>query len=228
LTYAHALRKSSGRRRIHSHAYTRPRRLGWRSRVTLASVAAVLLLLGCGAVARRFAPTSNTSLTRFDAIIVPGNPADSDGNPTPEQLARVTEGVHEYERGVAPRLILTGGAARNHFVEARVMARSAEAEGIPASAIFVEPEARNTIENACYSARIMKAHGWHSAEVVSNAYHLPRVGLIFNSLPLQWRTHAAPPLEPQLAAYGWAQTALETMKTARYLIWARWTERCEP
>jgi uncharacterized SAM-binding protein YcdF (DUF218 family) len=194
----------------------------------LASVAAVLLLLGCGAVARRFAPTSNTSLTRFDAIIVPGNPADSDGNPTPEQLARVTEGVHEYERGVAPRLILTGGAARNHFVEARVMARSAEAEGIPASAIFVEPEARNTIENACYSARIMKAHGWRSAEVVSTASHLPRAAIIFSSLPLEWRTHAAPPLEPDSAAYHWVVASVETLKTVHYLIWSRWTERCEP
>jgi uncharacterized SAM-binding protein YcdF (DUF218 family) len=202
--------------------------MGWQSRVILASVAAVLLLLGSGEVARRFAPTSNTSLTRFDAIIVLGSPADSDGNPTPEQLARVNEGVREYERGVAPRLILTGGATRKRFVEARVMARSAEAEGIPESAIFVEPEARNTIENACYAERIMKAHGWQSAEVVSSAYHLPRVGLIFNRLPLQWRTHAAPPLEPQLAAYGWTQAVLETMKTARYLIWAQWTERCQP
>ena len=88
----------------------------------------------------------------------------------------MTEGVREYERGVAPRLILTGGAAHNQFVEARVMARTAEAQGIPASAIFVEPEARDTIQNACYSVRIMKAHGWRSAEVVSSASHLPRAG----------------------------------------------------
>ncbi len=125
-------------------------------------------------------------------------PADSDGNPTPKQLARVTEAVHEYERGVAPRLILTGGAVANRFVEARVMARTAQAQGIPESAILVEPEARDTIQNACYAARIMKAHGWRSAEVVSSASHLPRAGLIFSGLPLEWRTHAAPPLEPRI------------------------------
>ena len=62
-----------------------------------------------------FAPSSNTNLTRFDAIIVLGSPADADGNPTPEQLARVTEGVREYERDVAPRLIFTGGPAHNRF-----------------------------------------------------------------------------------------------------------------
>jgi uncharacterized SAM-binding protein YcdF (DUF218 family) len=194
----------------------------------LAAILLILCLLGWGVVARMMAPVSNTSLTRFDAIIVLGYPADSDGNPTPEQLARVTEAVHEYERGVAPRLILTGGAARNRFAEAQVMARTAQAQGIPESAIFVEPQARNTLQNACYAARIMKAHGWRSAEVVSSASHLPRAGIIFNGLPLEWRTHAAPPLEPEPAAYPWAVASVETLKTVRYLIWTRWTDGCEP
>ena len=194
----------------------------------LAAILLILCILSWGAVARLLAPASNTSLTHFDAIIVLGTPADSDGNPAPEQLARVTEAVHEYERGVAPRLIMTGGAARNHFVEGQVMARTAQAEGIPASAILVEPEARNTLENACYSARIMKAHGWRSAEVVSTASHLPRADIIFSSLPLEWRTHAAPPLEPDSAAYHWVVASVETLKTVHYLIWSRWTERCEP
>ena len=194
----------------------------------LAAILLILCILSWGAVARLLAPASNTSLTHFDAIIVLGTPADSDGNPAPEQLARVTEAVHEYERGVAPRLIMTGGAARNHFVEGQVMARTAQAEGIPASAILVEPEARNTLENACYSARIMKAHGWRSAGVVSTASHLPRAAIIFSSLPLEWRTHAAPPLEPDSAAYHWVVASVETLKTVHYLIWSRWTERCEP
>lgn len=186
----------------------------------------MLSLLAWGAFARLLAPASNTTLTRFDAIIVLGTPADSDGNPTPAQLARVTEGVREYERGIAPRLILTGGATSHGFVEARLMARTAEAEGIPKSAIFLEPDAQDTIQNACYSVRMMQAHGWRSAEVVSSAYHLPRAGMIFNALPLEWRTHAAPPLEPKSAASLWAAATSEDLKTARYLIWTRWTERC--
>lgn len=202
--------------------------MSWRSRLIFLALVAILGLLGWAVAARLLAPGSNTSLTRFDAIIVLGSPADSDGNPTPEQLARVTEGVREYEQGVAPRLILTGGAVRNRFVEARVMARTAEAQGIPESAVFLEPKARNTIENACYATRIMKAHGWRSAEVVSSANYLPRAGMIFSKLPLEWRTHAAPPLAPEPAVYGWADTSVETMKTVRYLIWASWTERCEP
>jgi uncharacterized SAM-binding protein YcdF (DUF218 family) len=197
-------------------------------RGTLAGVALCLVLLTWGAIARQLAPVSNTSRSRFDAIIVLGNPADSDGNPSPIQLAHVTEAVHEYERGVAPRLILTGGAVGNRFVEARVMAQSAHAQGIPESAIFVEPDARNTIQNACYSVRIMNAHGWHSAEVVSSDFHLARAALIFKSLPIQWRTHAAPPLAPDSAANNFTSATVETLKTVRYLIWARFVDHCEP
>jgi uncharacterized SAM-binding protein YcdF (DUF218 family) len=203
-------------------------RLGWRSRLILAAILLILGLLGWGIAARLLAPTSNSSLNRFDAIIVLGTPADRDGNPTPEMLARVTEGVREYERGVAPRLILSGAAAHNQFTVARVMAATAHAQGIPNSAIFEETRAMDTIQNACYSARIMKAHGWRSAEVVSSASHLPRAGIIFSELPLEWRTHSAPPLEPEHTAYPWAVSSVETMKTVRYLIWTRWRERCEP
>jgi uncharacterized SAM-binding protein YcdF (DUF218 family) len=144
------------------------------------------------------------------------------------QLSRVTEAVREYERGVAPRLILTGGADRNRPVEARVMARTAEAQGIPESAIVEEEEAMDTIQNACYSQRIMQNHGWHSAEVVSSAFHLPRAGLIFSLLPLEWQVHAAPSLEPESAVYSSYITAMDTLKTVRYLVWARRFERCEP
>jgi uncharacterized SAM-binding protein YcdF (DUF218 family) len=192
----------------------------------LAAVVVCIGLLAWAVLARQLAPESNTSLARFDAIIVLGTSADSDGNPTPDQLARVTEAVHEYERGVAPRLIMTGGAAHNRFVEARVMAQTAHAEGIPEAAILVEPEAQDTIENACYSTRILRSHGWSSAEVVSSAGHLPRAALIFGRLPLQWRTHAAPLLSPESAAYRSAVTSVETLKTLRYLVWARWTEHC--
>ncbi len=220
--------RRSGHRSNQWRPTSRSFRLGWRSRLILSAILLVIGLVGWAVIARNLAPASNTSRARFDAIIVLGHPADSDGNPTPGQLARVTEGVREYERGVAPRLILTGGAVRNQFVEARVMARSAEAQGIPRSAIFLDQQSRDTIQNACYAERIMKAHGWRSAEVVSSGSHLPRAALIFKQLPFDWRTHAAPPLEPESAEYKWAAAALEDLKTMRYLTWARWRERCEP
>jgi uncharacterized SAM-binding protein YcdF (DUF218 family) len=205
------------------------RRIGWKARLVLLACLIIAGLLAWGVIARYTAPVSNTSLTRFDAIIVLGSPADRDGNPTPLQLSRVLEGVREYERGIAPRLILTGGTTNRGNVEAEVMARTARAEGIPESAIFVESQALDTIHNACYSVRIMKNHGWHSAEVVSTASHLPRAALIFERTPIEWRTHAAPPfMARSRRPLGILSNTLETIKTVRYLVWSRQTEQCEP
>ena len=205
----------------------RRQRLGWRGRGALACAVVVVGLVAWAAIARALAPKGNTTQEQFDVLMVLGNPADSDGNPTPTELARVTEAVGEYERGVAPRMIITGGPAHNQFVEADVMARVAEAQGIPAGAIVEERTARNTIENTCDSLRIMRSHGWESAEVISSASHLPRAGLILSRLPLKWRTHAAPALEPEGPLTQWSTTAMEILKTVRYLVWARQMDKCE-
>jgi uncharacterized SAM-binding protein YcdF (DUF218 family) len=197
----------------------------WIVRAGLSGAALVVILLGWAVTARRLAPMSNTSRDHFDTILVLGTPADADGNPTPEQLARVTEAVSEYERGIAPRLLFTGGPAHNQFAEANVMANSAAAQGIPPSAIFVETTATDTIHNACYSARIMQSHGWHSAEVISSAYQLPRAAMIFSHTSLDWRMHAAPPLQPGESN---PRSLVEILKTMRYLLYASWAERCQP
>jgi uncharacterized SAM-binding protein YcdF (DUF218 family) len=192
----------------------------------LAGAAMVAALIAWAAIARAIAPKENTAQEHFDVLMVLGSPADSDGNPTPTELERVTEAVNEYERGVAPRMIITGGPAHNKFVEAEVMARVAEAQGIPAGAIVEERTARNTMENTCDSLRIMRSHGWESAEVISSASHLPRTGLILSRLPMEWRTHAAPSLEPEGTWSQGAMTAVEILKTVRYLVWARQMDGC--
>ncbi len=143
-------------------------------------------------------PNHNTSATHFDTVIVLGTPSKLDGTPSPEQRERVLEGVREYKAGIAPRIIMTGGPAHNHFVEAHTMAQLAASQGVPASDIFEEGQAQNTIQNIYYSAIILHQHGWSSAEVVSSSYHLGRTSLILNTFDLRqpsysidWRTHAS-------------------------------------
>jgi uncharacterized SAM-binding protein YcdF (DUF218 family) len=198
-------------------------------KVALGFAAILLLTLAWAVIARGLAPRSNTTRSSFDAIIVLGVPADRDGNPSPVMLSRVTEGVREYQRGVAPHIIFTGAAAHNQFVEAEVMARVAEAQGVPRSVILREPRALDTIQNLCYSEQILREHNWQSAEVVSNPSHLPRAAMILTTMDpgLKWRVHDVP--EGQLPVYYTNGAQLfEILKTARYLAWARWTERCDP
>ncbi len=72
------------------------------------------------------------------------------------------------------------------------MAELAASQGVPREALIEETQALDTIQNAYYSVKIMEAHGWHSAEVVSSPSHLPRASLIFAHFPITWRMHAAP------------------------------------
>jgi uncharacterized SAM-binding protein YcdF (DUF218 family) len=137
-------------------------------------------------------PMSDTQQHQFDVIVVLGNPANADGSIAPMARSRVEEAIRQYHAGVAPRLIMTGGAVKNRFVEAQVMAQFARSEGVPDDAVFAEGEARNTIQNAYYSYKIMQAHGWSSALVVSTPTHLRRASLIFSHYPLAWEMHAAP------------------------------------
>jgi uncharacterized SAM-binding protein YcdF (DUF218 family) len=143
-------------------------------------------------------PRNNTTATHFDSIVVLGTPTRPNGSPSPEQRERVFEGIREYRRGVAPRIIMTGGPAHNHFVEAHTMAQLAITQGVPASDVFEEPQAQNTIQNIFYSAQILHHHGWSSAEIVSSPNHLGRTALIlltFNqrqpSLSINWSEHPA-------------------------------------
>jgi uncharacterized SAM-binding protein YcdF (DUF218 family) len=139
-----------------------------------------------------FAPQENLKLAKVDTLIVLGCPTRGDGSPTPEQRERVMEGVREFKKGSSSHIIMTGSAAHNRFVEAHAMAMLAEANGVPASAVVEEDQALDTIQNIYYSDKIMRANGWHTAEVISSPYHLPRTALILRHYPhLQWETHPA-------------------------------------
>lgn len=102
------------------------------------------------------------------------------------------EGVREFDQGVSGHIIMTGTAAHNRFVEAHAMAILAEANGVPASAVIEEDQAHDTIQNIYYSDKIMAANGWHTTEVISSPYHLPRTALILRHyVQLRWKTQAS-------------------------------------
>src|ERR1700761_3088963 len=117
-------------------------------------------------------PMQDTKQAQFDVILVLGNPAKEDGSIAPVARSRVVEAIRLYRAGVAPRLLLTGGAVQNNFVEAQVMRQFAESQGVPASALLVEGQSRNTIQTVYYSYKIIQAHDWASALVVTSPTHV--------------------------------------------------------
>jgi uncharacterized SAM-binding protein YcdF (DUF218 family) len=160
----------------------------------LLRIFAILLAtaIACVAIIYFSIPMADTQQNQFDVILVLGNPAQADGSIGVVAKSRVLEGIRQYRAGVAPRLLMTGGAVANQFVEAQVMVQFAQSQGVPAAALLAESQARNTIQNAYYSYKIMQVQGWTSALVVSSPTHLRRASLIFTHFPLAWRMDAAP------------------------------------
>lgn len=201
------------------------RHRSWRLRFFLLLFAALVVLFAGAWLARHFAPRATADTGPVDALIVLGTPADSDGNPRPAMQDRVNEAVAEYERGSSTRILFSGGAAHNRFVEADVMARAALAQGVPPSAIYRDRAAQDTLQNLCNSLALARANGWRSIEVISSPAHLPRVRLLLAASSLRWRVHPAPEINTP-GYYRDLAPAVELLKTAHYLYWSRWTESC--
>src|ERR1700761_8496973 len=96
-------------------------------------VLAILLATAVATVAIIYfsIPMADTPQSHFDVILVLGNPARPDGSIAPIARSRVLEAIQQYRAGMAPRLMMTGGAVANQYVEAEVMQRFAESQGVP-------------------------------------------------------------------------------------------------
>lgn len=116
-----------------------------------------------------------------DVIIVLGAALRQGGRPSPTLRRRLDHGVALYHAGAAPALLVTGGTRGTGITEAGAMARLATAAGVPIGAVTVEPRARTTMENAIYSARLMAAHGWRRALLITDSVHMPRARLAFRA-----------------------------------------------
>lgn len=149
-------------------------------------------LLACVIILYVSIPMSNTAQAKFDVILVLGNPASRDGSIAPIAKSRVLEAIRQYRAGMAPALLMTGGAAANQFVEAQVMRQFALSQGVPATDVYAEGQSLNTIQNAFYSSRMMQQHGWNSVLIVSSPSHVRRAALIFSHYAFPWRITPAP------------------------------------
>jgi hypothetical protein len=124
-----------------------------------------LLLSACGTAAfeLRDAPPHP-----FDAVIVPGCPANADGSLTLCQMARALWAARLWRLGWAQRFITSGAAVYSPYIEAESLAAALAALGVPADRIYLEPNALHTDENMYYSLQIARALGLHDIAVASD------------------------------------------------------------
>lgn len=105
------------------------------------------------------------------AVLVLGFPANPDGTPGAVVRFRVEAGVRVFREHRCGKLVFSGGAVHNEYVEADSMAELAESLGVRAADIVLERKARSTWENIGCTARLVPSD---RVLVVSDSLHARR------------------------------------------------------
>ena len=119
-----------------------------------------------------------------DAIVVMGA-AQYNGRPSPVFKARLDHAARLFRRHLAPRIIVAGGVgSRDSVSEGDVGRRYLLAPGADTTAIIAIGTGRSTEPELRAAAGWMHAHGGHRAILVSDGFHMLRLGIIARRLDL--------------------------------------------
>ncbi len=113
-----------------------------------------------------------------DAIVVLGA-AQYAGRPSPVLKARLDHALDLFKKGLARRLVLTGGRGTGDTIsEAAVGRRYAMKAGVADSAILLENEGRTTEASFAAAAEIMENANLERAILVSDPFHMLRLQIL--------------------------------------------------
>lgn len=116
--------------------------------------------------------SQDTGSTGNCAVLVLGYPTQDDGSDHPIQRLRVEAGVATYQANHCTRIVISGGAVTNTYVEAQSMADIARILGAPDHDLVLETHARTTWENIKYS--ISSLAQYERIFIVSDSLHVHR------------------------------------------------------
>jgi len=197
--------------------HPRPRWLLWLA-VAGAGCVGLFLIVFLIAESVRVVHTAKLEEARpADAIVVFGA-AEYSGHPSPVLKARLDHGFELFWQGIAPVVIVTGGAAADpNFSEGGVGHDYLEHRGIPERNLIAETQGRDTAESAVRVAVIMRTNGLHSCVAVSDAYHVFRIRKLLEHEGIR-PVYVSP--RPDSKPRGGAQRTLAVLREATsYLLW---------
>src|SRR5262249_27202469 len=129
------------------------------------------------------------------AIVVLGA-AQYAGRPSPVLRARLDHAIDLWRRGLAPRIIFTGGIGdRDTTSESPVAQRSAREHGVRARRLMSENGGRPTSESLQGVASLMQAEPTREVILVSDPFHMLRLSILarrFGLTPYTSPTRTSP------------------------------------
>jgi uncharacterized SAM-binding protein YcdF (DUF218 family) len=194
----------------------RPARHRWLLRLEALALAALVAFLTLTSI-RIVHEGRMQELHAADAIVVFGA-AEYAGHPSPVLRARLDHAYELFQRGVAPVVITTGGAASDpSFSEGGVGRDYLEHRGIPERSLIAETQGSDTAQSAVRVAVIMRANGLRSCVAVSDAYHVFRIKKLLEHEGVG-PVYVAP--RPDSRPHSVAQRAYAVLREASsYLVW---------
>ncbi|MBQ3185890.1 MAG: YdcF family protein, partial [Firmicutes bacterium] len=106
-----------------------------------------------------------------ECIMVLGASVHPDGTPSPMLEDRLEAGIELYNRGVAPKLLLTGDNGQIEYNEVEAMKNYAVNAGVPEEDIFLDHAGFSTYDSVYRASYVF---GVESMVAVTQEYHLFR------------------------------------------------------
>lgn len=208
---------------------------GRTTRRALGALTAVVGAAWLGTLAAVWTAAHHDGARPAAAIVVLGA-AQYDGRPSPVLRARLDHAVALWRRGIAPRVIVTGGArAGDRSTEAAAGRRYVVAHGVPDSAVLLESEGQSTAASLRAVAALLgemrrtapaaagtaagPRDGPPAAVLVSDPFHMLRLGVLARRFGITAYTSPTPtsPISanPRLA---WTYLLRESLKVPFVLL----------
>src|SRR6267378_3323200 len=151
-----------------------------------------------------------------DAIVVFGA-AEYAGRPSPVYRARLDHAFELFQKGLAPVVITTGGAAQDpDFSEGGVGRDYLSRRGIPEKNLIAETQSSDTAQSAIRVANIMRANGMKRCIAVSDAYHVFRIRALLEYEGVPTEVAPRPDSRPHSR---WQRFAAVVREAMSYLLW---------
>jgi uncharacterized SAM-binding protein YcdF (DUF218 family) len=192
-----------------------------RRRVILGAVGAILLLwlVSVGAV---LTWALEDDARKADAIVVMGA-AQYQGKPSPVLRERLDHALALWQRGLAPRMVLTGGTGEGDTVsEAAVSRAYVMNHGVPDSAILLENDGRTSAQSLRAAVDMLHERELRTAIVVSDPFHMLRLEVLGRRYGIDpYTSPALPSPGAQHLLRRWSNLIAESIK-APLAIFVDW------
>ena len=130
---------------------------------------------------RMLTPEAAAELSGIDCIIVLGCRVNGE-TPSPMLSDRLIRGVELYDKGAAPKLLMSGDHGRTNYDEVNAMKQFAIDRGVPSEDVFMDHAGFSTYETMYRAKEVFAAK---RVLIVTQSYHLYRAVYIAEKLGLE-------------------------------------------